>query len=110
MTKYKQYSVWRLNDCEWWAGITFENTVQEAMKTNAMERSDVLDESYGNTPINLKKMKIWECDLSEVPKNNKIKLFFYRLIYLRPYLHFLKWNLKTQGYKGEAFYFCGTEY
>ena len=110
MTKYREYSVWRLNDCEWWAGITFEDTVQTAMETADMDRDDILDESYESKPVDLKKIKIWECDLSEIPKDNKIKLFFYKLLYLRSYLHFLKWNLKTQGHKGEAFYFCGTEY
>ena len=110
MTRYKEYSIWRLNDCEWWAGITFEDTVQEAMKTNDMERSDILDESCGNEPVDLKKTKVWLCDLCDIPRNNKVKLFFHKLFYLKPYIFLLKSMIKLEGYKGKAFYFCGTEY
>lgn len=110
MKRYREYGIWRLNDCEWWAGILLENVIRTAMETNDMERDEVFDDSYGTQPVDLKKTKVWICDLSEVPRNNKVKLFFHKLFYLRPYIYLLKGMIKLEGYRGKAFYFCGTEY
>ena len=38
------FKVWKMNDCEWWAGEDFDNTVKTACEEMSITKDDFLDE------------------------------------------------------------------
>jgi hypothetical protein len=93
-TVYQNFSVWKLNDCEWWAGLGLEQAIKEAIAVTECSREEV---TYGmdKDPVNLRKCKMWIVPIEDmnIDRNKKVKYFFQKLFFYRSMLYVLRRDL-----------------
>jgi len=67
--------IFKLNDYEWWAGFTLEETIQAAMKECMLTREEVADNPRELTEMDLNRLIFTDCEEKDDEGEYKTRTF-----------------------------------